>query len=162
MLAQPSRPVGRHCKFPMSSHMYINMFMFLLLKHASAKSLVTLVTSSRPAKTHVFAKCGFAQVKPKFESEFLYFRFFKRLRKTFVFYIFVVCRCVLLQRVTKSHKQSFKFRFRCGVGCSVCFYFFFKTPTGTPKPQKSQFFYTKQMLFDFRSLPLELRLGTQK
>ena len=70
VLAQLSGVLGEIVKFPMSSHMYINMFMFLLLKHASAKSLVTLVTRAGPIKTRVFAKCGFALVfYQKYEND---------------------------------------------------------------------------------------------
>ena len=38
--------------------------MFPLLKHASANSLVNLITSSGPAQTRVFAKCGFTYTFP--------------------------------------------------------------------------------------------------
>ena len=55
--------LGANVKFTLSSHMYINMFMFLLLKPASANSQVTLVTCSGAFINTRFRKVWFYLVK---------------------------------------------------------------------------------------------------
>ena len=64
MLAQLCRRVERLDEVSSPSHMYIYMFMFPLLKLASANSQVTLVTSSGAFKNLSFRKVWFYQVKP--------------------------------------------------------------------------------------------------
>ena len=54
---------GAIVKFPMSSHMYITIFMFLLLKPASANSQVTLVTCSGAFINTRFRKVWFYPIK---------------------------------------------------------------------------------------------------
>ena len=64
MLAQLCRRVGKLDEVSSSSHMYIYMFMFPLLKPASANSQVTLVTSSGAFKNLSFRNVWFYLVKP--------------------------------------------------------------------------------------------------
>ena len=64
MLAELCRRVGSHDEVSSSSHMYIYMFMFPLLKPASANSQVPLVTSSGAFKNLSFRKVWFYLVKP--------------------------------------------------------------------------------------------------
>ena len=64
VLAQLCRRVEKLDEVSSSSHMYIYMFMFPLLKLASANSQVTLVTSSGAFKNLSFRKVWFYLVKP--------------------------------------------------------------------------------------------------
>ena len=56
--------LSANVKFTLSSHMYIYMYKFHLLKPASANSQVTLVTSSGAFKNLNFRKVWFYLVKP--------------------------------------------------------------------------------------------------